>query len=477
MKVPAIVMGVCISFAGLAASAAAQITITASDVSARLTLGNALPNIADTLLTSADIGAPGATSWDFSGLASHTVSAFTSVQVSTTPWAADFPGATHALKSTLSGAFPGVPGTVDGDLYVFVALGTHLASPGSKGSGTITIPAWGAVLPGQLTVSNVPADITYALPLTLGTSWTSIYTSTQVILISGSPFTTTVTPHDILYTVDAYGQMKMPGGGTFDALRIRKVENAGNRHVGYIFVAANGASVQLIAGDTLQPSSGTIPIQRKSVTWNPPAEPVPIQLRYLEASWDGTEGGTVLRWGTVSEVNNYGFEVQRGVPGNFQSLPESFVPGYGTTVVPRQYSYVDRNPPPGIWYYRLKQTDLDGTVHFTEAVRLEVVTALHNDDGPREFELSQNFPNPFNPTTVVSGQWPVASDVKLVVYDMLGQEVETLASGRFAAGRYEFPFVATGVSSGVYYYRLVAQPVEPGMGVPFAATRRMTLIR
>jgi phosphatidylserine/phosphatidylglycerophosphate/cardiolipin synthase-like enzyme len=75
---------------------------------------------------------------------------------------------------------------------------------------------------------------------------------------------------------------------------------------------------------------------------------------------------------------------------------------------------------------------------------------------PLTFALQQNHPNPFNPKTVVSCQWPVASRVRLVVYDMLGREVATLLDAERAAGRYEVTFDATGLSSGVYVYRLTA---------------------
>ncbi len=73
---------------------------------------------------------------------------------------------------------------------------------------------------------------------------------------------------------------------------------------------------------------------------------------------------------------------------------------------------------------------------------------------PAAIELQQNFPNPFNPSTVVSAQWPVASVVRLVVYDVLGRQVAVIADGRYPAGRYQFTFNGSRVASGVYFYRL-----------------------
>ena len=68
--------------------------------------------------------------------------------------------------------------------------------------------------------------------------------------------------------------------------------------------------------------------------------------------------------------------------------------------------------------------------------------------------LDQNYPNPFNPTTVVNYQLPTASDVKLVVYDILGREVAVLVNERKPAGNYQVTFDATRLSTGVYVYRL-----------------------
>jgi hypothetical protein len=79
---------------------------------------------------------------------------------------------------------------------------------------------------------------------------------------------------------------------------------------------------------------------------------------------------------------------------------------------------------------------------------------------PLEFELSQNYPNPFNPTTQISYSVPQKSDVTLKVFNLLGMEVATLFSGVQDAGKHVAAFDATGVSSGVYFYRLQAGSVS-----------------
>ena len=71
-----------------------------------------------------------------------------------------------------------------------------------------------------------------------------------------------------------------------------------------------------------------------------------------------------------------------------------------------------------------------------------------------KFALKQNYPNPFNPTTVIPFSIEKESDVKLTVYDMLGNEVQTLVNSRMNRGSYQVTFNASDLATGVYIYRL-----------------------
>ncbi len=75
---------------------------------------------------------------------------------------------------------------------------------------------------------------------------------------------------------------------------------------------------------------------------------------------------------------------------------------------------------------------------------------------PTKFELKQNYPNPFNPTTNIRFDIAKTTDVKLVVYNSLGEEVQVISEGVKAPGRYELKFDASKLASGVYFYRLFA---------------------
>ena len=73
---------------------------------------------------------------------------------------------------------------------------------------------------------------------------------------------------------------------------------------------------------------------------------------------------------------------------------------------------------------------------------------------PTQFNLSQNYPNPFNPSTKIEFALPEAAEVRIDVFNMLGQKVQTLKNERMAAGYYSVTFEAGGLSSGVYVYQL-----------------------
>jgi len=85
------------------------------------------------------------------------------------------------------------------------------------------------------------------------------------------------------------------------------------------------------------------------------------------------------------------------------------------------------------------------------------------------FALDQNFPNPFNPSTVISYQLPKSGPVALRVYDVLGKEVRTLVEGEQSAGSHTVTFDASSLSSGVYFYRMQAGN--------FVETKRLVILR
>ena len=196
----------------------------------------------------------------------------------------------------------------------------------------------------------------------------------------------------------------------------------------------------------------------------PDGTPLPVEL----SSFSATTIGSIVKlsWQTATEINNYGFEVERKSNVNGQMSDEwtkiGFVNGNGNSNSPKNYSFVDDNVTAGIYSYRLKQIDNDGQFEYSKAIEIGLTAS-------DKFELSQNYPNPFNPNTSIKFTLSEAGNVKLKVYNLLGQEVKTLANEYKEAGAYTINFDASNLTSGMYIYK-----IEAGS---FTQTRKMTLIK
>ena len=158
-------------------------------------------------------------------------------------------------------------------------------------------------------------------------------------------------------------------------------------------------------------------------------------------------GGVQLNWRTETEVNNYGFEVERKLSseqltvGNWENI--SFVEGHGNSNSPKEYEFIDDNVLSGKYAYRLKQIDNDGTFEYSKVIEVDI-------DAPIEYDLSQNYPNPFNPVTIINYSLPLKSQIELVVYNLLGESVIKLVNEEKEAGQHSVEFDATKLSSGIY---------------------------
>jgi hypothetical protein len=107
------------------------------------------------------------------------------------------------------------------------------------------------------------------------------------------------------------------------------------------------------------------------------------------------------------------------------------------------------------------------------------ISAVEDDHSniPRHFSLEQNYPNPFNPSTVISYQLPIGGNVTLKVFDILGNEIETLVNEEKPSGNYEVTWYAGKLPSGVYFYQLRAVDPESSSGQGFISTKKMILLR
>ena len=97
------------------------------------------------------------------------------------------------------------------------------------------------------------------------------------------------------------------------------------------------------------------------------------------------------------------------------------------------------------------------------------VNDLRDRGIPLRFEMHQNYPNPFNPSTTIRYGLPNRSHVTLTVFNTLGQQVAQLVNGEVEVGYHEVRFDASGLSSGVYFYRIIAGD--------FVQTRKLLFLR
>ncbi len=173
-------------------------------------------------------------------------------------------------------------------------------------------------------------------------------------------------------------------------------------------------------------------------------DPIPVELTAFYANVTGNV--VELKWTTASEINNMGFDVERKSENSSYSVA-GFVGGAATTSEIRHYSFTDIQQTSGVYTYRLKQLDFDGSYEYSFEIEVEV-------DVPSVYSLEQNYPTPFNPSTEIRFSLADAGNVKLTVYNLLGQEVSTLINGFKEAGTHTVNFDASGLTSGAYFYKI-----------------------
>jgi len=109
---------------------------------------------------------------------------------------------------------------------------------------------------------------------------------------------------------------------------------------------------------------------------------------------------------------------------------------------------------------------------FITATEGGVLTGIKKDlnlNIPDGYSLEQNYPNPFNPSTIIRFSIPEESNVSIVVFNSLGEEVRTLVNEKFTSGSYEVEFDASGLPSGIYLYKINAGS--------FVETKKMILLK
>ncbi len=198
-------------------------------------------------------------------------------------------------------------------------------------------------------------------------------------------------------------------------------------------------------------------------------QPVPVELVSFTATVN--KSNVNLNWSTATETNNSGFAIERksltptsspkeGASESWQQI--GFVKGNGTTTKESFYSFTDNTVSSGIYSYRLKQTDYDGSANYSQIVEVNVSVVS-------QFSLDQNYPNPFNPSTKIKYSVPADGFVNIAVYNILGKKVTDIVNSIQKAGNYEVNFNGSDLASGMYIYRM-----ESGN---FVSIKKMLLLK
>ncbi|MCF8413150.1 MAG: fibronectin type III domain-containing protein, partial [Melioribacteraceae bacterium] len=120
---------------------------------------------------------------------------------------------------------------------------------------------------------------------------------------------------------------------------------------------------------------------------------LPVELTTFLANV--TKNGIELNWRTETEIDNYGFQIERSFGDKLKWENIGFVNGNGTSNLKHNYSFVDDTPLYGKSYYRLKQIDFDGKFEYSNTIEVDF------NNLPNKIKLNQNYPNPFNPETMI----------------------------------------------------------------------------
>jgi hypothetical protein len=193
--------------------------------------------------------------------------------------------------------------------------------------------------------------------------------------------------------------------------------------------------------------------------WITAEEALAVTFGLFTAEVIEPNGGVTLQWTTLTEINNYGFYIQRKKVGdlNFETITADVIPGAGTTTEPQAYSFIDTSlTQSGNYEYRILQIDSNSLEHYSSVVSISY--SILGVDGeavlPNIFKLYNAYPNPFNPSTIINYQLSTDNYTTLKVYNLIGKEVATLVNGYVTAGSHQVTFDGSHLTSGMYFYKL-----------------------
>jgi len=214
------------------------------------------------------------------------------------------------------------------------------------------------------------------------------------------------------------------------------------------------------------PSGGTFTTELKDAgAWTGLEVSLPVELSAFTAE-DGVDG-VLLKWTTESETENLGFMLERraakaenwNIIASYKT--DDTLLGQGSTPAATDYEYIDNLVENGKEYeYRLGDVDYQGIITY-HATRFVTVNNIVLKVIPEKFELFAAYPNPFNPHSTIRFSVPDVTDIKITIYNHLGQEVRVLQNGIMQPGEHSVVWDSSNkhgqpVSAGVYLFNIDA---------------------
>ena len=340
----------------------------------------------------------------------------------------------HFDEMTFNSGVP-VAITSDGSVTVTtpppVELLVSIPDTSVDSGSTVNIPVRISSLEG-VDIYNYQIDLTFAEDVL---NYSGVDVAGTITQPWGSPLITHI-PNNL--TIAAFGTSPLTGSGDLIYLEF--------------FVAGELGSGTTIHFDDMTVSAGSVLLSTHDGTVTVTGV-IPVEL----AAFQGLSDGNYVRlvWTTETEMNNYGFSVEKKVAGESGWNTIGFVDGSGTTTIPQSYEFLDKQVVPGINYYRLKQQDYDGSFKYSYQIEVEV-------SAPKSHVLHQNYPNPFNSYTNIKYELAEGGqEVNLIIFNLLGQPVRKLINGEVQdAGSYFYQWDGKSNSgekmvSGIYYLQLL----------------------
>jgi hypothetical protein len=209
------------------------------------------------------------------------------------------------------------------------------------------------------------------------------------------------------------------------------------------FQKISASSVQTSSNTVTYHFSGLLGINHRYTLADLNA-PLPVELTAFTGH--RKDDVVALRWTTATELNNYGFDIERAASkdGAYEVL--GFVDGFGTSNTEHEYVFEDTKPAAGTSYYRLRQIDRDGSYTYSPIVEVAAASGK---------QMLANYPNPFNPSTTITFTAAAEGLARLQVYNALGERVADLYEAQVRQGEsVAIPFDASDLPGGAYFYTL-----------------------